>query len=317
MNHVVADIYSFFESFKDYKMYEKEMEVKLSKDNHNTKCDSFISDDRKFGTETANSICVKFKILCNVIETRKIPRIRSVLDEKDYSYINYWLNGKLRNTTITDKLTAYDFQDTMTTQESDLFNYPYLDKKLYDIVEDDYQNMKLLEHLHVNYYENFVKISDLTKEKKILCFEHVKELFDTYKKGIIQCPHDNSNFCKALEHFKREYEKLYLGDYDISEKCTDGELLILPTYSDVSLGDKITTVGSILGPSFGTLFAMLLLYKTTPFGQWIRYKMGTNKGSHSNLYEKNDELLLDNSDSCYINSGVNPYSVSYDSITNY
>ncbi|SBT78576.1 PIR protein [Plasmodium ovale] len=316
MSSSKPDIYSFFDNFINYKGYEIEMEQTILGGKDKTKCDSFTRDNRKFGDETANSICVKFKILCNVIESKKKPN-PTKLDDRDFAYINYWLNGKLRNTTISNKLTAYHFQDTMTNYENDLFKYSKLDKKLYDITEDDYQNIKLLEYLYLNYYEKFTKISRLTEEKKILCFEYVKELFDTYKKGIIQCPHDNSNFCKALEHFKRKYNKIYLEDSDISENCTDGELLILPTYSDVSLGDKITAVGSILGPSFGTLFTMLLMYKFTPFGQWMRHKIGTNKGAHSNLYEQNDELLLDNSDSGYINSDVNPYSISYDSITNY
>ncbi|SBT02336.1 PIR Superfamily Protein, partial [Plasmodium ovale curtisi] len=260
MSSQIPDIYSFFEMFQEYKKYESYIDTQFSEIKKNTECDSYLNDQREFGTDSANNICVKFKILCNVIESKKRPN-STKLDDRDFAYINYWLNGRLRNTTISNKLTAYDFQDTMTTYESDLFTYHNLDKKLYDIVEDDYQNMKLLEYLHLNYFGNFTKITTLTKEKKIQCFEHVKELFDTYKNGIIQCPVDNSNFCKALKHFKGEYEKLYLGEYDISKKCIDGESLKLPTYSDVSVGEKITVASSILGPSFGTLFTLIFLYK--------------------------------------------------------
>ncbi|SBS99487.1 PIR Superfamily Protein [Plasmodium ovale curtisi] len=315
MSSEIPDIYSFFEMFQEYKKYESYIDTKFSEIKQNAKCDSYLHDHREFGTDSANNICVKFKILRNYIESKKKPNLTK-LDDKDFSYINYWLNGRLKNSSVSDKLTVEDFQDTMSNTEDDLFTYPNLDKKLYDIGEDDYQNMKLLEHLHVNYFRNFTEISTLTKEKKILCFEHVKELFDTYKKGIIQCPHDNSNFCKALEHFKREYNKIYWGDYDISEKCTDGELLILPTYSDVSLGEKITVASSILGPSFGTVFTLIFLFKFTPFGQWLRAKIGTNRRTLSKIYELNDQPLLNISDNENINIGENSYYISYDTVGN-
>ncbi|SBT53020.1 PIR Superfamily Protein [Plasmodium ovale wallikeri] len=316
MSSIDPDIYSFFVSFTDYKKYEEEMKVRYSKNKDNTECEEFSWNTKKFGDESANDICIKFKILRNVILSKKRGVNSGILDNNDYSYLNYWLNDMSKNATSTNKITIGEFRMKVDGVEG-TFAGVLLHNKLYDIIEDDYQNIKLLEYLYLNYYRKFTEISGLKEGKKILCFEYVKELFDTYKKGIIQCPHDNSNFCKALEHFKGVYNKLYLGDYGVSEKCTDVDLFILPTYSDVSLGDKITAVGSILGPSFGTIFSMLLMYKFTPFGQWIRYKMGTNKEAHSNLYEKNDELLLDNSDSGYINADVNPYRISYDSITNY
>ncbi|SBT55762.1 PIR Superfamily Protein [Plasmodium ovale wallikeri] len=315
MSSEIPDIYSFFEMFTEYKRYESYIDTNFLEIKRNTKCHSYLYDQREFGTDSANNICVKFKILRDVIESKKKPN-PTKLDDRDFAYINYWLNGRLRNTTVSNKLTAYHFQDTMTTYENDLFNYSNLDKKLYDIREDDYQNMKLLEYLHLNYFGKFTEISRLTEEKKILCFEYVKELFDTYKKGIIQCPHDNSNFCKALKHFKGEYEKIYLGKYDISKKCSDGELLKLPTYEDVSRNKQITIVGTVLGPSFGTLFTLIFLYKFTPFGQWLHAKIGTNRGTHSKIYELNDEPLLNTSDLENINFDENPYHISYDAVGN-
>lgn len=58
------------------------------------------------------------------------------------------------------------------------------------------------------------------------------------------------------------------------------------------------------------------LYQFTPLGQWIRAKMGTRNGTHSNLYKENDQLLLNILDKEHINSEYNEFSISYDSIVN-
>ncbi|SBT53048.1 PIR Superfamily Protein [Plasmodium ovale wallikeri] len=308
--------YSFFESFKEYKTREAEMKVIFSRNTNNPTCETHSWGSKKFGNDSAINICIQFKILCDVIQNRKEPRNRSNIDDKDFAYLNYWLNGHSRNTTSSNSVTFKEFQMNMDLVE-DIFITVPLNGKLYDLEEDDFQNMKLLDYLHSNYFGNVTKISDLTEEKNISCFKHVKELLNTYKRGIIQCHIDNTNFCKALKHFEKEYNKIFFTEDSITDKCTDQELLKLPTYDDVSLEEKnISVVGSILGPSFGTLFTMLILYKFTPIGQWINSKIGKNIETQSILCDENDESLLNISDSEHINFCDNSYLISYDSVVN-
>ncbi|SBS95518.1 PIR Superfamily Protein [Plasmodium ovale curtisi] len=307
--------FSFFNDFKTYKNYESVMEIKFSKDKDNTTCDSFSSGVQKFGNENANDVCVKFKILYNFIILKKKTSESKSLNDIDFSYLNYWLNTKSKNTTIINGLSVDDFQYKIGHAENEFIDV-YFDEKLYDIEENIFKNMNLLNYLYDNYGVIFNNISSNKEEEKISCLKNAQEFIDNYKKCIIQCPLDDTNFCKALKHFKKEYDKTFFGEHNITEKCIDQELLRLPTYKDVSVGDKISVVGTILGPSFGTLFASVFLYKFTPFGQWIHSKMGTGKGVLDNLYEENEQLSLDNLDNDNIRFGENPYLISYDSVVN-
>ncbi|SBS81963.1 PIR Superfamily Protein [Plasmodium ovale curtisi] len=308
------DIYSFFESFKEYKIYENQMEIKFTGDNGTTTCDSFLSDNRKFGAESANIACVKFKMLYTIIEQNRQKKSKFV-DDKDFAYLNYWLNVLTRKSTSSNSVTLNEFQKKMSSIE-EIFTTVTFDKKLFDIKDEDYNNMILLSDIDDNHSQIFQNTSNMGNEIKP-CLQYFQEYINTYKKGIIQCPHDDTSFCRALNHFKKKYEETFFEQFGITEKCSDKELLKLPTYKNVSIEDKITVVGTILGPSLGMLLASVFLYKLTPFGKWIHSKLEIKKGAHSNLYEKNDELLLDNSDSSYMYSRENPYRLSFESITHY
>ncbi|SBT01969.1 PIR Superfamily Protein, partial [Plasmodium ovale curtisi] len=300
----------------DYKMYEKEMEIKFTRDNGKTTCDYFLSDNRKFGSENVKDICVKFKILYNIIHEKR-QKYSSFVDDKDFSYLNYWLNEHSRNATSSNNVTVKEFQMKMDSIEY-TFNTVTLDKKLYDIKNEDFNNMILLSHLENEYSEIYSKIKSHTEDAKIICIRYFQDLINSYNQGIIQCPHDNTPFCKALNHFKGEYEKLFFGVYGMTEKCVDRDLLHLPKYNDVSQGNKKTTVAvSVLGPTFGTLFTFFFFYMITPFRQWIHARIGKNKETQSNIYEQNNESFLNSSDKKNINFDENPYHISYDSGVNF
>ncbi|SBS99876.1 PIR Superfamily Protein [Plasmodium ovale curtisi] len=315
MSDTKSDIYSFFKEFKEYKDYEAEMNHLFPTDKLTTKCDSFRTGIQKFGTENANDVCVKFKILCKVIQSKKKEPEPKTLDSKDFAYLNYWLNSLSKKTMGIHNLTVNKFQDTFSSIEEDFLNYGLLNEKLYDIKNEHFNNMNLLSDLYIYHGEIYQETSKLGKEK-IPCIEYFEKYINTYKQGIIQCPHDNTSFCKALKHIKEKYEDNFLQEYSMTKHCIDRDRLELPTYKDVSGNKQITIVGSVLGPSLGTLFTLLFLYKSTPFAQWIRAKMLTNKGEKSNPYETNNELFLDISDNEHVNFGENQYRISYDSVVN-
>ncbi|SBT57336.1 PIR Superfamily Protein [Plasmodium ovale wallikeri] len=246
MSDTKSDIvcYSFFKEFKEYIEYEGAMKQVFSDNKLNMKCDSYSNDVQKFGIENANDVCVKFKILCKVIELKKKGPEPKTLVHKDYAYLNYWLNSKLRNGNTSNNITVQEFQDEMNELETEFVSAKF-DKKLYDLDDEDFNNMILLSDLYDNMAQIFHSISDLG-EKKTPCIGYFEKYINTYKQGIIQCPHDDTSFCKALTHFKGDYERKILGVDGISEKCMDRENLLLPTYGDVSLERKNTIVGSIL-----------------------------------------------------------------------
>ncbi|SBT78582.1 Plasmodium vivax Vir protein, putative [Plasmodium ovale] len=313
MNSIDLDIYSFFKDFKNYKSYEDRIDGNFKRDGYKNTCFYFPLDVKISNTESANQICEKFKSFYTFIIS--INKKTNTLSNKDLSYLNYWLNSKLRNAMYSHNISVETFHYKMNHIEGDLAGYDIFAGKLYNISDVDFENMKLLDYLYVNHGIIFKIISE-ENEENISCLQHFQELIDNYKKGIIQCSIDNSDFCKALRDFKEEYEKDFIREYRITEKCIDQEFLKLPTYYDVSQENKITVVGSITGPIFGTLFALLCFYKFTPFGQWILAKIRTNKEAHSISYEENDKLFLDTSDNGHINPDYNLYHIPYDSVVN-
>ncbi|SBT84532.1 PIR protein [Plasmodium ovale] len=285
----------FFNDFKTYKSYERVMEIKFSGDKDNTTCESFSSGVQNFGDEDANDICVKFKILYNSIKSKKKSSESNSLNDIDFAYLNYWLNIRSRNTTIIYGLSVDDFQEKIGHVEYEFINDDF-DEKLYDIDENVFKNMNLLNYLYDNYGIIFNNFSSNKKKEKISCLQYAQEFINNYKKCIIQCPLDDTNFCKALKHFKKEYDEIFFTEGSITEKCIDQELLKLPTYKDVSTEHKIAVF--------------------TPFRQWIRAKIRRNQGEDSKLFEENDPSFLDISDNEHISFDQNPYNISYDSVVN-
>ncbi|SBT78578.1 PIR protein [Plasmodium ovale] len=308
------EIYSFFKDFTEYKKYELALKARLESRQNIPKCDYFSSDSGNIGTESAKDICVKFMILYNIIDRQRSVQ-KKIVDNKDFAYLNYWLNELSKNTTSSNKITIKEFQMKVGSVE-DTFAGVLLDTKLYDMNDEEFHNTNLLNKL-LTIYSDIFQYSDTIVKGNISCIKYFRECINTYKKCIIKCPVDDTSFCKALKNFKEDYNYKILGEFGISEDCHDIELLKLPTYEEVSGNKQITIAGTVLGPSFATLFTSIFLYKFTPLGQWIRTKMRTSKGTHSNLYEENDQLLLNTLGTENINSDYNEFSISYDSVVNY
>ncbi|SBT78583.1 PIR protein [Plasmodium ovale] len=316
MSSTISDKYSFFKNFKVYSLFEVQMEKDYKDQKVNNTCSSFSPDVRISDNESANNICDKFLHLFNLIISQKSLSGKKSLDNNDFSYLNYWFNRKLWYNKSSHKLTVKDFYENMSDQEVEFVTGAFKGK-LYDLENEDFNNMIILSFLEEQYVENFEKFKSLQGKENISCLEHLQKLIDTYKQGIINCPLNNSDFCRALYHFKGNYERLFVREDGLSEKCIDRERLQLPTYNDVILEHKNNTIAvTILGPSFGTLFTMVFMYKFTPLGRWIRDKVVTNKEVHSNIYEESEESLLSTSDNDYINSDFNEYHISYNSVTN-
>ncbi|SBT57928.1 PIR Superfamily Protein [Plasmodium ovale wallikeri] len=314
MSHAVPNIYSFFNDFKTYKSYDGHIETEYESGERINIYDYFSPDVQISNTENANEICEKFKRLYKLIISINKESGSEKLYDIDFAFLNYWLNSKLRNATISNKLTIQDLITKMGNREEE-FIYNDFNLNIYNIKYEDFNNMTLLSNLYYNHSKIYQ--STIGIEENIPCMEYFQEYINTYKKGIIMCPQDDTNFCKALNHFKKDYEKTFLGQDSISENCIDRERLKLPTYNNVLEEYKNnTTVGTILGSSFGTLFTLLFLYKFTPFGRWLRIKMRTNEKGHSTTYEELGQSLLDNSDTEYINADYNAYHLSYDSLGN-
>ncbi|SBS99496.1 PIR protein [Plasmodium ovale] len=315
MSHSVQNIYSFFNEFKTYVQYDTHVENNYGKEKFNNTCHAFLTDISISSTETANHICKKFKNFYKFIFLIRENQGRGSLDDADFAYLNYWINTKLRNNRHKHNITVKKFHQNMSFSESEFAGYDMFEGKLFDIRENDFQNIELLINLENQYVKIYQNVISREGKEKISCSEYYKAFADKYKEGIRICP-DDTNFCNSLNIYQKKYEN-FTDPKTIAEKCIDEDIPELPTYNDISLRDKkITVVGSILGPSLGTLFTMLFLYKFTPIYQWIHSKMRKTNEAHSKIYDEYDQSLLNTSDSEHKNIGNNAYLMSYDSIVN-
>ncbi|SBT54581.1 PIR Superfamily Protein [Plasmodium ovale wallikeri] len=323
MSSTESNIYSFFKEIKNYKINENGMEKNFLEGKHNTTCNSFAKNIKISRTEDAKDICKKFKCLKNLIST-KGQSSSHPLGSNDFLFLNYWLNSKLRNNTINHGMTVEEFEDYLNTHENNFYTSNKFEGKLYDIDENDLENMNLLNVLYIQNSEIYGIIESLEEGKKKPCLEHFQKSIDTYKKGIIKCPLDDANFCNALKQFQRKYNQISATE-NVEKKCIDKDSLHLPTYEEVLIEyitlyqkdhEKNIMSGTILAPTFAALFILIFIYSFTPFGQWIRTKIGKNKITKSNINNESDQLLLNNSNTEYIISGNNPYNISYDTLGN-
>ncbi|SBS81966.1 PIR Superfamily Protein [Plasmodium ovale curtisi] len=322
MSYTGQDIYTFYKDFKEYEQYAFKVEDDFSKSKHDTTCNSFLPSVKISNSEKTNDICAKFKYLHSLIYKIRESRNES-LNGKDFTYLNYWLNSKLRNNAVGPSITVNVFLEKLNIHESEFCVSGKFNGKLYDLEDEDFQNMNLLSSLQVHHSEIFSEISR-HKEGKISCLRQYKDLLDTYRKCINKCHIDNVNFCNALIIYKEKYKEIY-GHGSISGNCNDEDLLKLPTYKDISLeycaslkkeDKKNIVIDTILVPTFATLFILIFLYAFTPLGKLVRRKIGKNKVTHNNQHSKNDKFLLNTSDNEHINWDENPYSITYDSVVN-
>ncbi|SBT72821.1 hypothetical protein, conserved [Plasmodium ovale] len=307
MSSTGQDIYSFYKDFKVYEQYAFKVEGDFSKSEHNTYCNSSLPSIKISNSEKTNDICAKFKYLHNLIHQIRKSK-RESLNSNDFTYLNYWLNRKLRNNTVGSSITVNVFLEKLNIHESEFCGNGKFNGKLYNLEDEDFQNMNLLSSLQ-DYHSKIFKEISTHKEGKISCLGQYKDLIDTYKKCINKCHIDNVNFCNALIIYKEKYKEIY-GKGSISDNCSDEDLLKLPTHKDISLeystslekeDEKNTVINTIL---------------FTPLGKWMRCKIGKNKVTQNNQYSKNDKFLLNTSDNEDINWDENPYSITYDSVVN-
>ncbi|SBT00865.1 PIR Superfamily Protein [Plasmodium ovale curtisi] len=303
MSTTQPDKYLFFNDYKTYKLYEDHIEKDFLNGKHRNACSSSLPDAEDSNSEFAKDICAKFKHFYDFIILTKGESKPKSLDNKDFTYLNYWLNSKLRINTISSHINVNDIHNKLKNCDSEIAGKGKFEGNLYEIEDEDFENMNLLNKLHNSHSEIFNNISK-HRTGKISCLKQYTEFIDTYKKGISQCHNDNINFCHALNIYKNKYKEIY-GTNSISDKCSDADLLKLPTYKDIARENC-------------TLFEKEdeKNFVFTPLGKWIRSKKVPNKEAHNNIYGKNDHSFLNTSDNESINMNDDPYHISYNSMGN-
>ncbi|SBT84402.1 PIR protein [Plasmodium ovale] len=271
--------------------------------------------DNKTDYET---LCAKFKCLFDLLFDTSSDF--SLYNEPS-RYINFWLNYELKN--IKNSITAQRFYDVVKLDTS-FDKHKILNGKIQNIQDEHLENMTIFYNLYHKY--NTIKsiIQDNTSDHT-QCASYSKECAQKYEEAIKKCPRDtSSNFCEALNVFKKKYEKLK--EQITINNCKLEVLKPLPSHESPPAivppqqsqqydqmefhrfqeeqGDNtdFSSAATASGTVIGMFFISLILYKKNMIGKNIEEE------------EQNHELLLHMSEYKDINSEDSIYKIPYTSL---
>ncbi|SBS99372.1 PIR Superfamily Protein [Plasmodium ovale curtisi] len=324
--------YDFFKSMDQYYQYdEKALESALEIDrSYKNQC-TFNGDVFPREGKEYEKICAKFKYLI-------FSLFESTMEQTSHTnyhsaYMNFWLNYQLKSINNSN-VCAQDFYEKLKTHGLKFNSENKI--KITNISDDNLAPMREIYDLYSSYNEIYKIINALSGDLT-QCSLYSKECVQKYEVAIKKCPRDKiSKFCDALEVFKDKYEQIKKNN--LIEGCEIEELK--PLLSDeTSLvdsaarrsgsedsvvasgtsGNQGSTAGfgvvtGTISTILGILPMSLILYKTTPFGSWIRNRYFKKKNIHQIIDDEENYELLHTSGSHEINSEHAGYKLSYNSL---
>ncbi|VUZ99326.1 PIR protein [Plasmodium vivax] len=287
----IEENYDFFSKILFYKTHAPHLENINELSNFEKGCNNMSKESGFSGISFSSMPCEKFKYLFSLKKNNN-PLISS--DDDFYNYINFWLNYFIREKNSNNIISVKDFYLTLQKHDSNFDNEKKLEFKLYNINNDDFENMCILNNLYSNYNKIFNDKRVVCTEKAS-CSQHSNECYKEYRRGLIKCLNKNLNCCKALNDFKNMY---ITDNQNVSSNVfKHSDLVVLPREEDVyyeiygGLNDWrniIILTFSILGPVIGIF---LYFYKFTSFGQKFGANRKRQKRVKNNLHAGMQEYL--------------------------
>ncbi|SBT51791.1 PIR Superfamily Protein [Plasmodium ovale wallikeri] len=311
--------YDFFDNFDDYDKFVDIPSVSFNIGGINKGCDSLNFDNNLTNISSQDNICKQFKFLHSKLFQDGDKQKEESYNKKHCSFLNYWINNKLYGKDNNASICVKDFYDKMKETDSNFFVKDLCGNYVYNLEKYDLKNMNVL----YNLYSIKNRISILRDRKTSIegsCSQYVKECYDKYNEGIINCEDNCSAFCIALQLFKAKYDPELRVHSSGSGPCKGEEIVVLPDCNEVmeeyqterNKQMKNTTL-TILIPTFA--FILALIFKFTPFGQFLGKKIWKKNIMNSD-YEKENVLLSHLSDVENINFDDGEYNVGYYSSSN-
>ncbi|SBT55383.1 PIR Superfamily Protein [Plasmodium ovale wallikeri] len=287
-------------------------------------CYFFLLNDIFPEIQSTHIICEQFKKIYNLLSNSKIGKEDGKLENDDYSFMNYWLNDKIRGTHTNLPMCVNDFyQKLKEVNKKDYFKIITLDNKFYSMTKNDLDNMRKLYDL----YNIKDKISEsiteeFTEEKSLSCLKYTKECYRKYKEAIINCQGNCLHFYSLIKEFKSKYKNDLSDSAKSSLSCKSAELFELPNYGVVLKEHESVRIIrngtlSVLLPLLGVFLMFKYSDKFTPFSQYILEKIKRRKNILFGEEEGDNELLsyTSDDDSSIYNNGE--YNISYYNVRNY
>ncbi|SBT73988.1 PIR protein [Plasmodium ovale] len=314
-----ADKYKFCISSNYYNVLLKYAEANKSNVDKEKICDK-ISTSMGFSNNIdVREICKEFKALYKSfsIYSGKTTLANDIFSNYDCTFLNYWLNDKLRENVSDNSNYVKKFYEKIKEQDGNFFsNDKNLEKYLHVIDPNILENMKLLYEL----YDNAVKVINIIKdptykyEENKSCSDYIKECDEKYKEAMDNCLNSNADYYNALKLFKYSYKFLTSSSTNTSNICEYSKFCFFPEYDPVL--EKQRNTIKVSSTLFVLSLVLPLIYKYTPCGPFLRKKINMVKDKWMNPDKNGDELLPLSTDIEENISDNENYNIAYYSETN-
>ncbi|SBT73790.1 Plasmodium vivax Vir protein, putative [Plasmodium ovale] len=278
----------------DYTKYKTELD--FDKENYNptyfNECDKFKNEYITDTTHDAPKIChVVMKFLNWLKQENKSCK------DKGSKYLFYWLHDEVQknNTTIGNTLLLYRELYKIYTDEED-----YYDLNDYINQVDEHTSDKLVKLTRLydlfKKYESEVRDLSLNTNCNNECVQIFPSYVDECRKG-----YDNE-FCKELKNFREQYN-FFIRNI----RYCEGDEYILPPVENLDLVNIIIIPFSLI---LVASFILPLLYKFTPFGQWMHHIIEKKNKILDNINDDTNHLIH-SYDMEHNNSKTHYYNIAY------
>ncbi|SBT83867.1 PIR protein [Plasmodium ovale] len=252
------------------------------------------------------------------------------------TYLNMWLYYKVVRNDIPEELILKIFN--LAKQMFD--DLPNSKKCEYDLpFERDFKEPEKIMKLN-HFVDNSGLIEETLKGEKgsnyFNCLKYIKECAEIYAEiNASYCVNDTENkfttFCQELKTFDDEFASILSGNSEIAKEIPPltsfvSEVAVrLPRRQqaeelhsgedDHSISHIQSSISKVGGSLVGMGTVLLLMYQFTPFGPWLRSRIGGNKGKNNHLDEEEmDHMYLNEYGNDSIYSDDIGYNMGYNAM---
>ncbi|SBS92425.1 PIR Superfamily Protein [Plasmodium ovale curtisi] len=329
------DKYNFFKNVDEYIDFDSLTEENSMNNIYNIDY-TFIKNNFSDHISELTKICTKLAFLTGSLIGRNGRTISS--DSYDFNFVNYWLNREINEIHSSILCKKYFYQNLMI-KNKEKANLRKYGAHIYDIEEDEFEDMHKLYDMH-KYYKQIHKIISSSDSNKDDVIQQARNCVNIYKIFKEKCRENTKSYCETLKDFKQKYEKINLCNYNIagwgkkslpSLEDQDALLQVCETTTnrlddrseqhsnripdnakeDSDGGAKSITIGVV--STLGLSFIFLILYKFTSIEQLLRSRMDNNLRVWQNIDEEMNEFTH-TSEHEHINTGNTSYNIAYNSV---
>ncbi|SBT52181.1 PIR Superfamily Protein [Plasmodium ovale wallikeri] len=192
------------------------------------------------------NVCEKLKKLIHYFNLKKTSRALNE-DSKYIEYLNFLLHFHVKN----DKNSKFDpssFYEIIKKGSPRFFWYNF-HINIRNIEENMFTQLKLLYNMYEQYYKIYNIYYVPSSDSNSNCISYANTCVSLYNSVINTCKTpDDSNFCIALDTFKKTYDEL-----KSQRKCGNVELPSLSSYEDVTIVQKGLQASKGLGTENGDI----------------------------------------------------------------